>query len=135
MISFHFFLVICLFIFFPVVLGLHCCTQAFSACGKPKLLSSCDTRASHRGGFSCCRAQAPGTQASVAVAHGLRCSPTGGLFLDQGSNPRSLHWHQILVHCTTRETLISFIFNDLMCVCVYVINYSRKKRRGWECVH
>ena len=120
MISFHFFLVIYLFIFFPVVLGLHCCTQAFSACGKPKLLSRCGTQASHLGGFSCCRAQALGTQASVAVAHRLRCSPTGGIFLDQGSNPCSLHWNQILVHCTTREILISFIFKDLVCVCVCV---------------
>ena len=32
----------------------------------------CGVRASHCGGFSCCRAQALGMQASVVVAHGLR---------------------------------------------------------------
>ena len=31
----------------------------------------CGAQASHFGGFSCCRAQALGTQASVAVARGL----------------------------------------------------------------
>ena len=31
----------------------------------------CGVRASHCGGFSCCRARALGTQASVAVARGL----------------------------------------------------------------
>ena len=45
------------------VLGLHCCTQIFSSCGKWGLLSSPQgffsekphgTRASHCSGFSCC---------------------------------------------------------------------------------
>ena len=31
----------------------------------------CGARASHCGGFSCCGARAPGTEASVAVACGL----------------------------------------------------------------
>ena len=44
-----------LFIFL-VALGLCCCMCAFSSCGKQGLLSSCDTQASHCGGFSCCRA-------------------------------------------------------------------------------
>ena len=35
------------------VLGLHCCTQAFS-CGKQGLLFTCSVRASHWGGFPCC---------------------------------------------------------------------------------
>ena len=29
---------------------------------------------------------------SVAVAHGLSCSAACGIFSDQGSNPRPLHW-------------------------------------------
>ena len=33
---------------------------------------SCSVRTSHCGGFSCCRAQALGTWASVVAAHGLR---------------------------------------------------------------
>ena len=47
---------------FLAVLGLRCCTRAFSSCGE---------QASHCGGFSCCGAQALGAQASVVVAHGL----------------------------------------------------------------
>ena len=31
----------------------------------------CSAQAAHCGGFSCCRAQTPGAQASVAVACGL----------------------------------------------------------------
>ena len=60
--------------------------------------------ASHCGGFSCCRARALGTWASVVVAHGLQstgsvvvvhglsCSAACGIFPDQGSNPCPLHW-------------------------------------------
>ena len=42
---------------------------------------------SRRAGFSSC-----GAWASVVVAHGLSCSVTCGVFLDQGSNPCPLHW-------------------------------------------
>ena len=64
----------------------------------------CGVRASHCGGFSCCRARALGAQASVVVArglqsagsvvvvHGLHCSAACGIFLDQGSNPCPLQW-------------------------------------------
>ena len=34
-----------------------CCKQAFSSCAKWGLLSSCGAQASHRSGFSSCRAQ------------------------------------------------------------------------------
>ena len=44
-----------------------------------------------RGGFSCCRAQALGTQASVIVAYGLSCSEARGIFLDWGSNLYALN--------------------------------------------
>ena len=43
----------------------------FSVCGKQGLLSSCGARASHRSGFSCCRAWAQGGWASVVAAPGL----------------------------------------------------------------
>ena len=43
---------------FLVVLGLCCCTWAFSSCGEWGLLSSWSARVSHCGGFSCCGAQA-----------------------------------------------------------------------------
>ena len=39
--------------------------------------SSCDARASHCGGFSCCKAQALGTWVSVVVARGLCCGHVG----------------------------------------------------------
>ena len=52
----------------------------------------CSARVSHCSGFSFCGAQALGVQASVVVVHGLSCSVACGMFLDQGSNPRPLHW-------------------------------------------
>ena len=57
------------FFFFLAVLGLRCCARAFSSCGERGLLC-CSARASNCSGFSCCRAQALGTQASVVVARG-----------------------------------------------------------------
>ena len=56
---------------FLAALGFCCCAQAFSSCGKQGLLFCCGARASHCGGFSCCRAWALGTPASVVVAHRL----------------------------------------------------------------
>ena len=41
---------------FLAALGLYCCERAFSGCGALGLLYSCGTRASHWGGFCCCRA-------------------------------------------------------------------------------
>ena len=49
------------------VLGLRCCMQGCSRCGKQGLLSRCGVQASHCGGFSCFRAQALGMWASVVV--------------------------------------------------------------------
>ena len=68
-------------------LGLCCCVQAFSSCGEQGLLSSSGAWASYYSGFSCCGAQALGSQASAVVAQGLSCSVGCGIFLDQGSNP------------------------------------------------
>ena len=44
-----------------------------------RAFSSCGARASHRSGFSCCRAWAPGTRASVVVAFGLGSRGTKAL--------------------------------------------------------
>ena len=41
---------------FMAALGLHCCMQPFSGGGAWGLLPGCSARASHCGGFSCCRA-------------------------------------------------------------------------------
>ena len=65
----------------------------FSSCSKQRLLlSSCSAQASHCVDFSCCEAWALWGVGSVAVAYGLSCSATCGIFLDQGSNPCLLHW-------------------------------------------
>ena len=57
----------------------------FSSCGDRGLLSFFGVQASHCGGFSCCRAQARGTWASVVVVkwiqlpHGMWNLPTAGI--------------------------------------------------------
>ena len=90
--------------FFLAALGLRCCVQAFSSCGKRGLLFAevrglLITVASLVAG-----ARALGERASVVVArglqsagsvivvHGLSCSAARGIFPDQGSNPCPLHW-------------------------------------------
>ena len=45
---------------FLAALGLCCSAWAFSSCGKWGILFSCESWASHCGGFSCCRAWALG---------------------------------------------------------------------------
>ena len=80
----------CKFIFGCV--GLCCCVWAFSSCSKPGQLSSCSAQASHCSGFSCCRAQALGAWASLAVALGLSCFTACWIFQDQESNLCPLHW-------------------------------------------
>ena len=61
------------------VLGLRCCTQAFSSCGKQGQLSSSNSQASHGGGVSCCRAQGLDTRASAVAAAGLSSCGTQAL--------------------------------------------------------
>ena len=73
--------------------------QALSSCREQGLLSSCSAWASDCGGFSCCRAQAVGAQASVVstrgsvvVMYGLICTMTCGIFPGQGRNLCPLHY-------------------------------------------
>ena len=71
-------------------------------CGSSLLhrpLSSCGARDSHCGGSSCCGARARGlggfrlqSTDSVVVAHRSSGSVACGIFPDQRSNPRLLHW-------------------------------------------
>ena len=89
---------------FLVVLGLCCCAWAFSSCGKWGLISSYSVRTSHCNGFSYCKAQELGMQASLVVAcrlqsTGCRAQANGlsypmacGIFPDQGLNSHPLHW-------------------------------------------
>ena len=67
------------------------CT-AFSSCGEWGLLSSCGTRASHCGGFSCHGAWVLGAPALAVGVHRLSSPMTSGIFRDQGSNLCALHW-------------------------------------------
>ena len=82
------------FVFFFVCPVLCCCVQAFCRHLEQGLLSSCGARALHCGGFSCCRKQVQGTQASVLAARELSTcgsqaqGPTvSGILPDQASNP------------------------------------------------
>ena len=100
--SFFFFLIYLIYLFLAA-LGLCCCVRAFSRCGEWGATLRCGARASHCGGFSCCKARALSARASVVVAHGLRCSVACGIFPDQGLNLCPLHWQAILNHCATRE--------------------------------
>ena len=65
------------------VLGLHCCSQAFSSCGKWRLLSSDGAWASHCGGFSSFGAQTL-RLVGIICGHRFSCSVAYGIFLDQG---------------------------------------------------
>ena len=60
---------------FLAVQSLHCCAWAFSSCGERGVDVGCSLLrggASHRRGFSCCGAQAPGHAGSAAQAQALR---------------------------------------------------------------
>ena len=85
-------------LYYLLIFLFHCCAQAFSSCGKRGPLSSCSARASHFGGFPCCRAWASGSQASVVErmssvvgTRRLRCSMSYGLCPDQALNQCPLH--------------------------------------------
>ena len=67
------------------VLCLCCCAQVFSGCSEYRLLSSCGARASHRGGFFCCIAQALECRLSSCGAR-LSSPVAYGSFSDQGLN-------------------------------------------------
>ena len=56
---------------FSAMLGLCWCTQAFSSCGEQGRCSSCGARASHCGGFSCCRSWALGCTSFITCGMGF----------------------------------------------------------------
>ena len=64
----------CVQIFQSICLLVYGSARSSLLCG---LFSSCSAQASHRGGFSCFRAQALGGQASVVVARGLSSCAQG----------------------------------------------------------
>ena len=74
-----------------MALGLCCYVQA-SLVAVSEATPLCGARACHRGGLSCCGAQALGSWASAVVAHGPCCSTACRILLEQGSNQCYLHW-------------------------------------------
>ena len=93
------------FIFFSIIgffknkfiyLFIYCCVESLLLCtGLLQLRRVGATlcrgaRASHCGGFSCCRAQALGARASVVVAHGL--SSCGLQVLEHSSCVTQAQW-------------------------------------------
>ena len=77
--------------------------ELFSSCGEQGLNSSFGAQAFHCSVCSCCRAQALGlvgsvaapgiySTGSIAMAHVLIWFVACGIFLDQGSYLRLLHW-------------------------------------------
>ena len=82
----------------PLLLG-----TGFLQLQRARTTLPCSTQASHCGGFSLqskapgciifssCSSPAPEHRLS-SVAHGLSCFWVCGIFLDQGSNLRPLHW-------------------------------------------
>ena len=101
-----------LFIYlFLAVLGRHCCSWAFSSCGKwgllffvvRRLLTAVASLVVEQRLQACglqqlwhvgsvvvaCNLQSTG---SVVVAHGLSCSTACWIFSDQGLNPCPSHW-------------------------------------------
>ena len=92
------------------MLGLWCCTRAFSSCGKQTLLSRiwgpliavASPVAEHElwapgcGTRSQVVAPRPRSTSSMAVARGLSCFTAWGIFPEQGRNPCPLHWPVVL---------------------------------------
>ena len=82
------------------MLGLRCCMQGFSSCGKQGLL------------FVAVYGLLTAV-ASVVVEHKLSCSMACGIFPDQGLNPRPLHWQTdsyALYHQGSPRVVLSYLF-------------------------
>ena len=101
---------------FLVALGLCGYTWAFSNCGEG-ILSGCSAQTSLCAVFSCCRAQALGTQASVGVALGsvvvlprLRYPQHVESSRTRDCTCVSYASRQILIHCITMEVPVSLGF-------------------------
>ena len=87
--------------------SLPCCPRAFSGCGEWGLFFSCSAPASHCWCFSCCGAQALGTQASVVGALRPSCSVWHvGSFQTRNKTHVLCFGRLILVHWTTTEAQV-----------------------------
>ena len=92
-----------IYLYFLAVLGI-CCCKGFPLVVVSRGYSSCGAQISYYRSFFCCRAQALGMWASIAVvprlqstgsivvAHRLSSYTACGILPDQGSNPCLLLW-------------------------------------------
>jgi len=116
------------FLFFLAALDLHCCSQAFSSCGKWGLLSRCGTRVSHCSGFSCCRIQVQGHVGSVWNTGLVALRHMGSSrSRDQTCVPCIGRW--IVNHWTTKEVL-EWYFDSLIWGHITII-FPVKLLRVW----
>ena len=95
--------------------GLCCCAWAFSSCGGQGLLSSCGTRASHCGGFSCCRAQ----------AQGHRLQPWRTCFIAPWQKESSQTRDQTCVPHIDKRILIHWTIREVPTLCI--LHYTLDK--------
>ena len=104
---------------FLAILSLCCCTQVFPGSGKQGLLSSCGEWASHRRGFFCCWAWAPGTWAQLLWHMGLVAGWHMESSWTRGRTRVPCIGRQVLNHWTTWEVqgcyslLLPFLFTDI----------------------
>ena len=115
------------------MLGLHFCARAFSSCGKwGPLLSRCAGLSPSRP--LPLRSTGSRRAGSVVVAHGPSRSAACGIFPDQGSNPRPLHWQadsQPLRHQGSPSFLYSKYSNVIALLLLWAICHGRVLPR-WE---
>ena len=104
---------------FLAILSLCCCTQVFPGSGKRGLLSSCGEWASHRRGFFCCWAWAPGTWAQLLWHMGLVAGWHVESSRTRGRTRVPCIGRRVLNHWTTWEVqgcyslLLPFLFTDI----------------------
>ena len=99
-----------IYLYVLAIVGLHCCTLAFSSCREWGLLFSCGTQASHCSGFSCCGGQTLGMLASVVVAYGLVALQHVGYSQTRDGTCVPCIGRQILYHWTTSKVPRSALY-------------------------
>ena len=139
--TFFFLIIIYLFIYFWL------CWVFVSVQGLSLVAASGDHSSSRCAGLSLSRPlllRSTGSRraGSVVVAHGPSCSVACGIFPDQGSNPRPLHWQadaQPLCHQGSPPLLlilsisISLTLKKLVSTApVICIPHSSKRRIPWD---
>ena len=119
----------CVYLFIFGCAGSSLLLELVSSCEEWGLLSIC-------GGFSCCRAWAPGHVGSVVVASGLQstgtvvevhrftCSVAYSFFPDQGLNPCLLHWQvdSLPLSCQGGPQPFFFFFRTGAIICGLAIS-------------